>query len=77
MTQKKQIVVYGLITLVAGFILLRWFLLTGLGLMAGSWFILDNLWILEPGETVNWTKVAKRVGAFAVLGFLADILLHI
>jgi len=77
MTSKNQIFVAGLITFAAGFILLKWMLLTGLGLMASSWFVFDNLWLLPKGASVPWAKILKRVAAFAVLGVLADIFLHI
>ena len=77
MSKRTQIIITGLITFIAGFVLLKWYMLLGLGLMAGSWFVFDNLWLLEPHKEVNWNKVAKRVAAFAILGFLSDMLLRI
>jgi type IV secretory pathway TrbD component len=77
MQQRTQIILTGLVTFIAGFVVIRWYLLTGLGLMAGSWFVVENLWVLEKGEKVNWRRVAKRVAAFVVLGLAADILLRI
>lgn len=77
MQQRTQIILTGLITFIAGFVVIRWYLLSGLGLMVGSWFVVENLWILEKGEKVNWIRVAKRSAAFVILGLAADILLRI
>lgn len=77
MNQKKKIIVSGLVVFAGGFVLLKWYILAGLGLIASSWFVFDNLWVLEPNQSVNWPKVIKRVAAFLVLGFLTDILLQI
>ncbi|OGL29825.1 hypothetical protein A3D14_02485 [Candidatus Saccharibacteria bacterium RIFCSPHIGHO2_02_FULL_47_12] len=77
MHQRTRIILTGLVALVAGFVILKWYLLTGLGLMVGSWFVIANVWILEKGEKANWPRIYKRLAAFAVLGLAADILLRI
>jgi hypothetical protein len=77
MNNRTKIIVAGLVTFFAGFVLIKWFLLVGLGLMFGSWFVFDNLWLLPKNAPVPWRKIIKRVAAFAILGLLTDILLRI
>ena len=77
MGKRTQIAIAGIFSFVAGFVLINWFLLTGVGLMAGSWFVFDNLLVFEKHKPINWVKIAKRVTPFIILGFLADILLQV
>ena len=75
MSRRTKIILVGFLTVLAGFIILKWFLVLGFGLMAGSWFIFEHIWL--PETQTPWGHIIKRVSVFAVIGILTDIFLRI
>ena len=77
MNRRAKLLLSGFLTVVAGFVILKWMLILGLGLMAGSWFIFENIWPARPDQPIPWNKIVKRVSIFAIIGILTDIFLRI